>query len=73
MIGVTGVDRLIQDRLGAFEPNPAGMQMLEALNIRAMFSGQHIYAGTVPAHVIKRRRAKDKAAKAARKIARRNK
>lgn len=48
-----------------------GRTILVALNHRAIVAGGHIYAGTVPAGVVAKRRARDKAARAARRIARR--
>jgi hypothetical protein len=43
-------------------------RILVALNLR----GKHIYGGTVPADVVANRRAKDKAARVARRVQRRN-
>lgn len=44
-------------------PSPASLVTLAALNR----SGQHIYGGTVPAHVVARRRAANKVARASRR------
>ena len=48
----------------AIEPHKvAGLRMLMALDA----TGKHVYAGTVPAHVTARRRARNKVARASRK------
>lgn len=48
-------------------PSPSRLGMLLALN----HTGKHIYEGTVPAAVVAKRRAKNKAARAARRAVRR--
>lgn len=60
------------EELREHRPAAYGRTILGALNIRAGFGRGHIYAGTVPAAEVARRRARDKAAKAARKTARGN-
>lgn len=46
------------------EPSPTSVGLLYALN----GSGKHIYGGTVPAEVVARRRAANRAARAARRM-----
>ena len=53
-------------------PNPYARRILAALNVKALYQGGHIYAGTVPAAEKARRRKANKAARVARRVARRS-
>lgn len=61
----------ITDEATVDPPNPFGQMILGALQARRRpqgFTGaKHVYAGTVPDHVIARRRAANKVARASRR------
>jgi hypothetical protein len=52
------------------EPSTYSLAILRALNLRAL-SGTHVYDGRTPEHVVARRRARNRMARASRRINRR--